>query len=52
MEIQIVEVRSVPTFRRIRAGVVCLVARMLRVPIAVRDEFRGASPGTASSSCA
>lgn len=49
MEIEITEVKSETPLRRLRTAVVFFVARIARVPIAICDEFRGASPGQVSS---
>ena len=49
MEVEITEVRSEPLVRLIRVWLVLGLARLLRVPVAIRDEHRGATPGATSA---
>ena len=52
MEIEYTEVRNEAPLRRLRATIVLAIAKLFRVPVAIRDEFRGASPGQTSSGSA
>ncbi len=49
MEIEITEVKDEAPLRRTRATIVLWIAKMFHVPVSIRDEFRGASPGQVSS---
>lgn len=50
MEIQVVEVRNKPLGQRVRIGVTLLVARLLRVPIGIREgALHGVAPDEVSA---
>lgn len=50
LRIEITEVRKEAPVRTARVMIVLAAARLLRVPIKIRDEFRGASVGSVSPS--
>jgi hypothetical protein len=51
MEIQITDVQNEAPLRRLRAAIVLTVAKAVGVPIRIRDDFRGATPGQIGSQC-